>query len=112
VDDFELGDHLYELERFLHRQEPFAIIFQLTGDGWFRLDQSERVRRHVLSHRSLTEQYLLGIALVPHTRLQHVVLKGFLWFAHPPCPMRLCDNLSSALDWAHQRTAHPMLVLG
>jgi hypothetical protein len=110
VDRFEFGDHLYALDRFLFRQEPFAIVFQLTGSALLGVERPERMRRHVREHRSLTEQYLLGVALVPHTRLQHTLLKGVLWLAHPPCPTQLFDDLPSALDWAHARIGQPFLL--
>jgi hypothetical protein len=112
VDDLEFGDHLHELESFLLRREPFALILQLTGSASLGILRHERVRRHVVQHRTLTQQYLLGIALVPHTRLQRAMLRGLVWFTDPPWPTRLFDDLPSALDWAHARTAQSELVFG
>jgi hypothetical protein len=104
-DEYAFGDHLHALERFLLRQEPFALVFQLTSNAVLGIEHPERTRRHVLQRRAHAEQYLLGIAFVPHTRLQHTLLKGLLWLAPPPCPTELFADLPSALDWAEERTA-------
>jgi hypothetical protein len=104
VDDFAFGDHLHALDSFLLRREPFAIIFQLTSNAMLGIEHPERMRRHALQHRALAQQYLLGVAFVPHTRLQRSLLKGLIWMAHPPCPAELFEDLGSALDWAHERT--------
>lgn len=106
VDELTFGDHLYALDGFLRRQEPFAIVFQLTSSALLGIDHPERLRRHALQHRALAEEYLLGIALVPHTRVQRSLLRGLIWLVHPPCPAELFEDLPSALDWAHERTAH------
>jgi hypothetical protein len=103
VDDLEFGDHLHSLDGFLLRREPFAIIFQLTRCALLGFEHPERMRRHVMAHRALAEQYLLGVAFVPPTRLQRRLLAALLWLVHPPCPTALFDDLPSALDWAHDR---------
>jgi hypothetical protein len=98
ADNFQL--YLQELDKNYERQEPFALIFNLTKAGIpnvkYQLQQAEWMKEN----ETKIQTYCQGVAYVIPNLLLRGVLKFIFSVQANPVPFKVFSTLAEGQSWA------------
>lgn len=101
--DQEVDRMILELVRHLEREQPYALIFDLTGVMMPSPIQRKKLSQHVRTQEDAIRRNVRGIALVAPSALTRGIATAVFWVAPPPTEWRVFDLLAEATRWAKTR---------